>query len=442
MRTFKGFLKFFTIVLGLAPCFAGAATDPDLSSQFIDQVNGQAEHSILARALAQNPALKAFRKQIAEAKGQFLQSKLSPSPQLQVQFSDSGLIGESGEREVTVAYDHTFEVGGKRGKRISVAKLRLEIARLEVMNRERELKTEVLNKYAEAVAALGRLQATEKLLDLSKQNYDILKAQVQVGEVSQLDQGLLQVEVGRLQSDLLLIRNEAYRTILELKRLAGMNPTEELRLKSNMDYSTVTITLEDATAKALRTRPDFLAAAREIGLEEAQIRLARAEGIPDLVGSIGYSQSHSRFDQFGFNRQKELVPIQDKDKLAIGSISLSLPFWNRNQGNVVAATARAEAARSKQKALEQQVRQEVSAAYSGYQAARKALQIFDGSILPKSQENLEIIRASYKLGELRLLDLINQQRQVLEISKEYNEALKQYFQATINLEAAIGQPAQ
>lgn len=407
---------------------------------YLDPTAGMRVEELVQRALAQNAELLAARQRATEAQGLLLQAGFRPNPGFEVSVINGSILGSAGEREITVGYAHTFELGGKRERRVEVAQLGAELARLEIADRERRLKADIKAHYGEALAAIRNLEMAGRLLELTQQGYQITVARVREGEAAPFEQGLVQVEVGRIESDRLLFENQVTRAILELKTLAGMNLNEPLRLSGDLSTPPLTISLSEAIERAFVERPDLKAAQVEEKLADAEVRLAHAEAIPNLIGFARYSRVNSRFDQFGLNGGGALVPIRDTDNLFTAGVSITLPTRNRNQGNIQAAVARREAAQLRRQFIEQVVRREVNAAYSRYETARRALEIFDQRVIGQAQENLRIIRAAHNLGELRVFDVINEQRRLIDTQKAYTEVLKEYYLALVELERAIGAP--
>ncbi len=411
-----------------------------LMTKYVDPVRGTSVEGLIQMALARNAELQAARQRITEAKGLLLQAGFRRNPGFEVSVTNGSILGSSGERELTLGYVHTFELGRKRECRVEVAQLGVELAQLEIADRERQLKADIKARYGEALAAVRNLETAVRLLELNQQDYRLTQLRVREGEAAPFEQGLLQVEIGRIESDRLLFENHVARAILELKMLAGMNLDEPLRLSGDLSVLPVTISLAEAIERALSERPDLKAAGLEEKLGEAEVRLAQAEAIPNLIGFARYARVGSRFDQFGMNGRGALVPIRDTDDLFSAGVSITLPVRNRNQGTIQAAVARREAARLRRQFVEQVVRREVHAGYSRYESARGALEIFNQRVLGQSQDNLRIIRAAYNLGELRVFDVINEQRRLIDTQKAYTEVLKEYYLALVELERAIGGP--
>jgi cobalt-zinc-cadmium efflux system outer membrane protein len=119
-------------------------------------------------------------------------------------------------------------------------------------------------------------------------------------------------------------------------------------------------------------------------------------------------------------------------------ISVPLQTRKRNQGNVEAAVARQNAAKLRREHLELTIPIEVDAAWQRYQAARNTVAILNRGVLDESEKNLSVIRQAYDLGQLRLLDVLNEQRRLLETQLSYIDAQADLARSLAELERAAG----
>lgn len=396
---------------------------------------------LIAQALAHNPELLAARERIGEASGLLRQAGLRPNPDIEVSVSNGDALGSRGERDYAINYSHPLELGGKRARRLDAARLAADLVRTEVLDRERLLRASVRTRYVEALSAMRNLGNAQRVLDLTRKSFELAQARTREGEGSPLEQGLLQVEMNRIDSDRTLFQSQVERAVLELRLLSGMDEGGALTIGERLMPPATSVESQSALDIALKRRPDILAARIQEALADAEILSARAEATPNLTATGQYAHTQSRFDQYGLAAPGgPAVPLRDKDNVLTAGISIALPFRNRNQGNVEAAVSRSRAARLRREALERSARQEILAAINRYEAARRALDLFDRGVVGQSQENLRIVRGAYELGELRLLDVINEQRRVLETQRAYTELLRDANVALAELERAIGAP--
>lgn len=389
-------------------------------------------------ALAGNIELQAVRQEIAAARGFLTQTRLRPNPGVDLTMGTGRPFGSVGERTFEIGYGQTIELGGKRAKRIDVGRVGIEIAELIAADHERQLTVEVKTRYSEALAAGRNVQMLSGLWDVTVRAYRAAQQRVKEGEAAPVERALLQVEVGRLTADRLLAASASTRALAALKLAAGIDATESIVLRGELKPPALALSLEDVTGLALTERADLKAARAVETRAEAEFHLARAERVPDVVAVARYGRVQSQFPQLGLTPIGQLTPLRDTDHLLTVGISIPLPFANRNQGNIEVSTARRQAATLRRQFVEQSVRAEVVAAYTQYIATLSALEAFNRDVVDQSQESLRIIRASYDLGEVELLDLLQEQRRVIETQKAYTEVLREHYIARAALDAAIG----
>lgn len=406
-------------------------------TRYYDPLQGESSVDVARRALLFNGELAAARLEINRARARLRQAGLRPNPILEFEQTTGRLTGSAGERETTVGVALPMELGGKRQRRIELAQAELEAGEAEVADRERRLTNEVYVAYAEALAALRELSITEDLNDIDLQTTRFVQARVNEGETAPLELNLLRVEVDRLRSRRALVEGRLQVALLKLKSLVGIQASEPLRLREEIRTPQLPAppgSLEAAFDIALRTRPDLRLARLTEEAAQAGLRLARAQGTPDLTASARYTMNRSTLDS------TPVGPIADRDRLLTFGVSVGIPVFNTNQGAKQEAALAIEQAQKRREFLEQLVRSQVAAAYARYDATNKALTTFEQGVIGRSTENIQAIRAAYQLGEFRITDLLAEQRRLLDAQREFTEALAERYRALADLQTAIGTP--
>ncbi len=416
----------------------GSAVSGAHTVQVGAQGQGLAPDDFQRLALERNADLLAVRQDIAAARGFVTQARLRPNPGVDVSVTSGRPLGSPGERAFDVGYAHTIELGGKRARRIDVAQVGVEIAEFLVADRERLLRADIHARYAEALAAARNFATLGELYELNDRSLRVATQRVSEGEGAPLERILLQVEVGRMAADRSLAGGAAERAFTALKLASGMPPSDSLVLRGELTTPGVDVSLDQAVERALMQRPDLKAARAEEARADAELRLAGAERVPDVIGVVRYEQNSTRFEQFGTTASGQIVPLRDTDRTLTAGVSIPLPFANRNQGAIEAAQARRQAAALRRQYIEQSVRADVRAAFAQYVGARQAIDAFDGQVIKQVQQTVNIIRTSYELGESQLLDLVQEQRRLVETQKAFTDVLKELYIARATLEAAVG----
>jgi cobalt-zinc-cadmium efflux system outer membrane protein len=413
------------------------AQAPSSYSRFIDPVNGLTADEVVRYALRNNGELQAARQMIAEARGRLRQAGLRPNPMVEGSY---GRAANTSDNNTMVGAQIPLELGGRREARVAVASRELVMREAEVADFERKLAAEVRMKYAEVIAAGRNLKFTEDLLALTRDSHRLVQARVERGKSAPLEQNLVLVEVNRVDAMRINFESRVEVAMFDLKKTAGMAPSEPLRLRGDFEIDSQPIPQSEAVRNALSTRPDLLAARAAEELALAQIEQARVEGKVDASIFANYMRQNMGFGVRGFNEAGQLAPVQGIFHYLTFGVQVTLPVRNKNQGNIEAAQASLEAARNRRQFGEIVVRNEVAAAYARFERARAALAVYRDGVRGQAMNNLEVIRQTYEFGQKSLLDFVSEQRRFIEVETGYTDALKEYLESLIEIKRAAGAP--
>ena len=402
------------------------------SSQFLDPA-GQTVERLVEAGFSRRADLLAARQRLAIAQGRLLQAGLRPNPELEAEYGSAKILGGEPESEFDIGVSQTFERGGKRRKRIAVARLELERIRADVLALERGFAAEIRASYARAVAAGNQLDALERLITVNEELVRVTNERLKEGDVAPLELGLVAVETDRLRAQVSRTRADLESEIISLRALAGFETTEPLRIAPlPVRPPRLDLNVMELTDIALRERSDLRAARIGEELGTARIRLAESQAVPNVAASVRFARENGFLDIEGVG------DVVDKDNVLTFGVAVEIPIFNRNQGEIAAAVGeRSEAARQRE-FLEATIRRDVALAYRRYRAAAEAVVLYATRILPQSEKNLETVRVAYGLGEFSIFDVLQQQGRMIESETGYNEALRDYYTSLAELERALG----
>lgn len=406
-------------------------------SNYFHATQGTSSGDIVRRALSSNGELVAARLEVGRARARLRQAGLRPNPTLDFEHTTGRLTGSAGEAETSVGVSLPLELGGKRARRIELARAEIEAAEAEVADRERRLAGEVLAAHAEALAALRELEITENLTGIDLRTLTVVQARVNEGDAAPIELNLLRAEVERMRSRRALVEGRLRATLLRIKALAGIPADESLRLREEIRTPALTrapASVESAVEAALRTRPDLRLARLGEELAQAGLRLARAQGAPEAVAFTRYTRSRSTFDD------TPAGTLRDRDATLTFGVSVGLPVFNRNQGAKEEAAVAVSQAKARREFLEAVVRSEVQSAYARYAAAQEALVTYEQGVIERSNENIRVMRSAYEIGAFSVTELLAEQRRLIDSQKDFTEALAERYRALADLQTAIGAP--
>ncbi|HJZ74011.1 MAG TPA: TolC family protein [Vicinamibacterales bacterium] len=411
---------------------------PATTGTYIDEVGGVTLDEAIARALEQEPSLRASRAQVDVTRGLREQAALRPNPAVSF-FQQQEPSGSDNQTRIELQWP--LDLFRKSG-RVGVADREIEVAQHAAANRERALAADVRMKYGEVMAAVRALSVTEQLVAATSRQRTLITSRVEQGAAPPLDRDMLRVEVQRLEADRLLQAGVADRQLVELKRLLGMPADAPLRLREPIeelvrrDQPRPTAADESRT---VATRPDVLEAAARVRVGAAQVDRAQREGRPDVSVFGMYMRMDAGFPQQGLSPTGGLAPIRSVFHYVSAGAMVTLPLQNRNQGAVAAAESDRVVANAQLEATRLTAQSEIAAARARDQRARQALDAYSGDAVRLAGQNLEVIRQTYELGRGTLLDVLNEQRRYLDVERAYTDVLREAFEARQALRAALGE---
>jgi cobalt-zinc-cadmium efflux system outer membrane protein len=238
------------------------------------------------------------------------------------------------------------------------------------------------------------------------------------------------VEVARSEGKKAEAERELYPSRARLLALMGLPANEEARFNGSLEAKTFTKNLEELKGWALAKRPDIRALEAEKAKGDAGITLAWAERIPNVTAGLGYQRENSSVEVGGLEGK-------NRDNLIGLKISIPIPLFDRNQAGFREAQARKESAENRCLFARTVIEREVEAAYARLTAADKSLSIYTRDIIPQLEENLKLVQEAYRLGEVGILSVIEEQKKFFEVNDGYLSALHGRNMAFIKLESAV-----
>lgn len=428
-------------LLVLAGLFAPAARaqtspqDSPASVAFMDAGKGMSLEQAIARALAEEPLLRAAKSSIDAARALQHQAQLRKNPSVSMEYR-----GEPAgtDNQTTVGIQWPLDLF-RRQARLSVAARETAVAELSTADRERVLAAEVRTRFGDVLVTVRDLATLEELVDAARRQYDLVRARVDEGASPALDRDLMEVEWHRLDAQRLLQLARAERTMFELKRSLALPPDSALRLRGTLEDQ---VTLESAPASVPLEpavhRADVREAAARVALSDARIDRAQREGRFDVNVFGGYMRMDAGFPQFGVAADGGLERVRSVFHYVAAGAMVTMPLFNRNQGEITAGRAERAGAAAAHEAVRLTAQTEIASARRLDQRTRDAVRIYGGAVRTLARQNLSVVRQSYELGRTTILDVIAEQKRYLEQEREYTDILRQAYEARTTLKRALG----
>ena len=379
--------------------------------------------SALALTLRHNSSLAAFSQEVRARDAAALQAGLLPNPEVGVEVENFGgendLQGFDGA-ETTIAFSQLLELGGKRENRRLVADLDRTLAGHDYRSKKLDVLAAAAKAFVEVLAAQQQVSLNAELLKLAEQTTAAVSEKVEAGKVSP-------VEKSRARITLAVARTEAGKVERKLeaakRRLAGFwGAGEAIFSRATGQLQDVAPLPSEESLKAfLGGNPDLARWEAEIAKNEATLALARAKAIPDLTVSAGFRN------------------FQDTDNNAfLVGFSMPIAFFDRNQGGIAEARALVGKAQARQQATRTDILTDLSVTWQNLSAAYAEAVALRDEILPEAQVTFESAELGYREGKLDFLQMLEAQRTLFAVRRQYLQSLRAYHLAAIDMERIAG----
>jgi cobalt-zinc-cadmium efflux system outer membrane protein len=380
-------------------------------------------------ALKHNAELTALERETEAKQSLAIQAGTRTNPTLEFQGVSGSLTGSPDEQSVSIGVNQEFSLNDKLRLRREVLEREAEIVQRQRDNTARLLKDEVATLALDYSLSVKRRELAAEVVRLNGELVAIAGERFKAGDIPELDLNITKVELARAENRLLEIERERIPLRIKIASLSGL-PEPDVAVSDWLSAPDRTFSRDDLVKQALLSRPDYLALVRENDRAGTELQLAVAGAQPNLTAGLFVQWQRSSTEMGGMSS------ISHDTQLGV-KLSMPIPLFDRNSGGKAAAKARRAASELHRLALERTVTSEVESALARFSASEKILALFEQGIIPQLQENLKLTQEAYRIGEVGILSVIEEQKKFFEVNDSYLSAQHSMRVAAIRLETAV-----
>ena len=382
------------------------------------------------RFLERNLSLIAERYNIDMAQAQVLQAKLFDNPVISLEQNVynrlNGKYFDFGkEGEAVVEIEQVIHLAGQRNKQVRLEKINKEIAEYQFEEVMRTLRQELNEKFVEVYFLSKSIGIYEREVNslqtlLAGMKIQQEKGNISLMEISRLESMLfsLKKEKNEQENDLLTTRGEL-NLLLNLPGDTQVQLLLDEEVLQQLDLSQLSF----ADLKAIiNERPDQKIACSTVNASRANLKLQKSMAFPEFSVKGNYDRAGNFIN----------------DYFAIG-VSLSVPIFNRNQGNIKAARFSIQQAGVEQEHAANRADMEL---FTAYTSLEKAIQLYQSTNMDLERNFEKLITGvneNFTKKNISLLEFIDYYDSYKEACIQLYEIRKNVFLAMENLNTVVGQ---
>jgi len=210
--------------------------------------------------------------------------------------------------------------------------------------------------------------------------------------------------------------------LLELNQLRGVAPAAQLSVASTHLAFRPAESMETLTALAHTNNFELRLRAIELAQQGFRVDLAKNERYPAI--SLGPTISEEN--------------AGDRERIIGVGVSLPLPLWNRNKGNIETAVARRMQAEVSLNVTAREIERKVMEAALTYETKVREMTKWRPDSVERFRDAADVADRHYRLGAVPISTYVELQKQYLEAVESLLDTKKEALEAAQNLELLTG----
>jgi len=321
--------------------------------------------------------------------------------------------------EMSVQISQLIRLAGKRNKAISLAKSGIKIAEFQFYDLLRTLRFVLRNDFYNIYFLEQSSKLYQVEINALQKIVPAYEEQVKKGFTAPVDALRIKSQLYTLEAEYDNLQTNIENLQAEFKVLIRANPSSFIvaeNVVADMNTNMVKQSSYEALVdSAIVNRPDLKALNASIVFNDYNLKLQQAIAKPDITISADY-------DRLG-----SYVPNYN----AIG-ISIPLPFFNRNQGNIRNAKIQTEVSKVQYESGLAKVRSDVTTNYITALRSEKLLKGFDPAFEEKMKNVMNEVTINFQKKNITLLEF-------LDFYNSYKQNVLQMNQLRFNRMSALEQ---
>lgn len=367
-------------------------------------------------ALQSSPDLASASSAVRAREGAVLQAGRRPNPELQLISENIGGDDDlTGGVQSSLSLGQRFELGGKRAARVTAAEASRGLASMDFEARRAAVIATVTRRFVDLLVAQRRMELAEQAVSIAEETAGAVTERVSAGKVSPIEETRASLVLGTE-----LIERDRARLDLDVARLRlaaawGADAAEFSHAEGDLEQVPA---IPDLGTLLLRAglAPEVARWDAEIAWREAIVELERARAAPDVTIGGGYRQ----FDV--------------GTGAAIVSVTVPLPFANRNRGARIEAQEELLGAQAQQRSARLRSRQAVSEAHATLRRAEQEAATVRSEMLPGAEDAFAAVSEGYRLGKFGLTEVLDARRTLTAVRLQLLRATAEAHAAAAELQ--------
>ena len=353
-----------------------------------------------------------------------------------IDFEDIGLdtstSNSSKSMSTGLSLNQTLYDGGRSINAVRQAKTNLEISKLNQRQTRIQVIQNVTRSYFGLLQTQELFEVSEKNVNLSEQQVDLVQKQFDVGAVRKTDLLKAEVSKGQARVELLNRKTALENARRQLFNEMGMQDFGQSISATADEWTDVQIPSSANALKFLKTKnPSLLIQKSRIDIGELQVKMAKGMRLPTLGATMNYSANAGT---------GEALIESAKDDWIMGvNLSLNMPLYSGNRLSSSQQQAKLSYEKSENDYITylNDLRVQVELLRESIENYSEIIPI-NQSVVVAAEEDLKLVQERYSLGSATILEVLDAQVSLIRSNSTLINTIHDARIQEMNLSAILG----
>lgn len=394
---------------------------PELLNDVVKRTPMSVE-DFLAMAEAKNPTLAQARSYVRRSEEQARQAAFWPNPSIGYS-GDHIRGGDYGGGEQGAYVQQEIVLGGKLGLRRDIYQQQAKADQIRVDEQRYCIRNSVQQAFCRALTSQSLVVVRQRLLNVALDAVETAHQLANIGQADAPDVLQAEVEAEQAKVDFVHAQRQYLQDFYTLAAVAGAQELMVSPLKGELEPSPQ-INTEEQVANILAESPAVKRAEQQVAVVEVRINSAKREPVPNLTVRAGEWWSGEVIE----SSRQAAGPESFVD------VSVSLPLWNRNQGNIEAAKVELERAKQEVVRTQLYLKQQAEPLVQEYLSSEFEADRYRSELLPRARRAYELYLMKYQQMAATYPQVLVSQRTLFQLQVDYLRALEMEWSSALALE--------
>ncbi|MCC5941146.1 MAG: TolC family protein [Balneolaceae bacterium] len=380
-------------------------------------------------ALEQNPELQSMRAMVEADRERVREVGVLMDPEITVAYDFNPMMYDSQLGRFSVSAMQMFPWFGTLGARRDLQRSAADANQAEVSVRQLEILRDVKLTWFDIAEIREQIRITEETLELVRDLEKLVEARYETGRAGQADILRIQMEEERLKTRIADLEDRINPLAARFNELLNREPSEKVETAEELRYAAMAWSDEEARERIRRQNPIFDGIDAERSAAEKERRIAQLDGRPGF--GIGVEVMGRDFGPMSM--------FPDARESIVGMATVRVPlFRSRYNSQRRQVDHRIRSLDLREHQTENRLMAQLEEYLEEVRRSERTTTLLSEELVPRAQQALTILSEEYSVGNARFDELLQIQRELLDLEFERIEAVVRQNQAVVKIESLMG----